>query len=164
MLPFVLYGNVPLKFSARVGLALLLWICVGVASPPSGITSSHSLSSQYKSLDAVCSRCHSEIVAKYAKTAMAHASGSASDGPMEGEYFHKPSKVDYRLQETGGKLWLDFNRNDGQKLEGKRELLYYIGSGQLKGRTYLFEVGGFLFESPINWYAQQRLWDMTPNY
>jgi len=164
MLPVVSSGNIPQRSPARLIFFLLLWSGIAVASPHSVTTNSQSVPSRNANHDALCSKCHSEIVAKYAKTAMAHASGQASDGPIQGKYFHTQSKVDYRLQEEGGKLWLDFNRNDGQNLEGRRELLYYIGSGQLKGRTYLFEVDGLLFESPINWYAQQRLWDMTPNY
>jgi hypothetical protein len=47
-------------------------------------------------------------------------------------------------------------------IHGKRELLYFIGSGH-RGRTYIFEDGGFYFESPVNWYGQQ-IWDMTPAY
>ena len=101
--------------------------------------------------DAACSQCHSRIVATFSKTAMAHASGPASQGPITGSFMHQQSGVAYRVYEDGGKLWLDFKRTSAPALEGRRELLYYIGSGRLKGRTYLSEVGGFLFESPINW-------------
>jgi len=95
---------------------------------------------------------------------MAHASGPASENPIVGSFAHKQSGVAYRVYQDGGKLWLEFSRSGVPNLEGKRELLYYIGSARLKGRTYLYKANGFLFESPINWYAQQRLWDMTPNY
>jgi Cytochrome c554 and c-prime len=95
---------------------------------------------------------------------MARASGPALQDPITGSVVHERSGVSYRVYKEDGKLWLEYSRLKGTKLEGKRELLYYIGSGQLKGRTYLFEVAGYLFESPINWYAQQKLWDMTPNY
>ena len=157
--------NIPRgRFAAGLSLVLLIWVGLAAASPHSRTARSRSLSSEYANPDALCSKCHFGIASEYAKTAMAHASGPASDGPISGQLFHKPSKVDYRLHEETGKLWLDFDRYDGNKLNGRRELLYYIGSGKLKGRTYLFEVDGFLFESPVNWYAQQRLWDMTPNY
>ena len=114
--------------------------------------------------DQACARCHTAISNAYAKTAMAHASGPASDNPIIGSFSHRQSGVAYRVSQNEGKLWLEFNRLEAPKLAGKRQLLYYIGSATLKGRTYLYEVDGFLFESPINWYAQQRLWDMTPNY
>lgn len=95
---------------------------------------------------------------------MAHASGLASESPITGRFYHRPSDVSYEIYSHDGKLWLSFTRAVDPKLTGTRELLYYIGSGSLKGRTYLFSQDGFLFESPINWYAQQRVWDMTPNY
>ena len=114
--------------------------------------------------NSTCAKCHSAIVANYNRTAMAHASGAASESPITGSFFHKPSGVGYRVYEDEGSLWLEFRREVDPKIEGKKEMLFYIGSGQLKGRTYLFETKGLLFESPVNWYAQQRFWDMTPNY
>jgi predicted CXXCH cytochrome family protein len=111
-----------------------------------------------------CASCHSQIIASYAKTAMAHASGLATEDPITGSFVHQQSGISYRVYQASGKLWLEFNRSTDPKLQGRKELLYYIGSGRLKGRTYLFNQDGFLFESPINWYAQQRVWDMTPNY
>jgi len=56
---------------------------------------------------------------------------------------------------------VDLPRDSG--VQGKRELLYFIGSGR-RGRTYLFETDGFLFESPINWYTNKQMWDMAPAY
>lgn len=99
--------------------------------------------------NAACAACHLEISASYGKTAMAHASGSASEGPITGSFVHRQAVVAYRIYQDRGKLWLEFKRTNAPALEGRRELLYYIGLGRLKGRTYLFEVGGFLFESPI---------------
>jgi Tfp pilus assembly protein PilF len=122
-----------------------------------------STSGKYGTREA-CAGCHTEITATYSKTAMAHASGPASEDPITGGFVHRQSGLAYSVYQDGGKLWLEFSRTDAPILEGKRQLLYYIGSARLKGRTYLYEVDGFLFESPINWYAQQRLWDMTPNY
>ena len=46
-------------------------------------------------------------------------------------------------------------------LNGEQELIYFIGSGQ-RGRTYLFQKDGYWFESPVNWYSKQRVWDMNP--
>ena len=160
----LLSGHIPSrKFPSSLALIFLGLAGHGVASPARS-TRSESVSSEYAKVDSLCSHCHSGITSAYSRTAMAQASGLASEKPIEGEFFHKKSKVEYRVNKQGDKLWLDFGRALGPKLDGRRELLYYIGSGTLKGRTYLFDVDGFLFESPINWYAQQRLWDMTPNY
>lgn len=109
-----------------------------------------------------CASCHADIYRNYMKTAMARASGPASDGLIVGEFKHVKTGIHYRIYSQDGRVWLSFDR-DRPPLHGKRELLYYIGSGR-RGRTYLFSEDGFLFESPVNWYAQKRLWDMTPAY
>lgn len=111
----------------------------------------------------VCATCHSEIYKKYLQTTMAKASGRANRAIISGEFLHKPSKVHYRIYEENGRAWLSFDRAKDRPLQGKRELLYFIGSGH-RGRTYLFSEGGFVFEAPINWYGQSNTWDMAPGY
>jgi tetratricopeptide (TPR) repeat protein len=110
-----------------------------------------------------CARCHAAIYESYQKTPMARASGPAMDGFMPAEFTHKESGVHYRIYAENGRAWLNFDRPGDPAVRGKRELLYYIGSGR-RGLSYLFETDGFLFESPVNWYANARLWDMAPAY
>jgi tetratricopeptide (TPR) repeat protein len=113
--------------------------------------------------DEACARCHSAIYDSYQKTPMAHASGPAIDGLTPAEFTHKDSGVHYRIYSEKGRAWLSFDRPGDPAVQGKRELLYFIGSGH-RGRSYLFEIDGFLFESPVNWYAHKRMWDMAPAY
>jgi Tfp pilus assembly protein PilF len=108
-----------------------------------------------------CARCHSEIYKSYLATAMARASGPAPQGFLPGEFDDKVSGVRYRIYESDGRVWMNYER--GRDLSGTRELLYFIGSGK-KGRTYLFSDDGYLFEAPINWYSQENRWNMTPAY
>ena len=110
-----------------------------------------------------CAPCHAEIVRTYGDTTMAKASGAALQALIPGEFIHAASGVDYRIYQDGGQAWLSFARRNGESLEGKRALLYFIGSGE-RGRTYLFSEDGYVFESPVNWYAQSKKWDMTPAY
>lgn len=120
-----------------------------------------------------CARCHPAIFESYQHTAMAKASGlaidtvasgaGASDALTGAEFDHKPSGVHYRIYREGGRAWLSYDRPGDPFLHGKKELLYYIGSGR-RGRSYLFETDGFLFESPVNWYANKQTWDMAPAY
>ncbi|SRR5579883_629213 len=110
-----------------------------------------------------CAGCHQKIYDSYAKTAMANASGPAIQGLIPGEFVHKNSGVIYRIYQQDGKAWLSYERVSDSAINGTRELLYYIGSNRT-GRSYLFSTDGFLFESPVNWYAQKRLWDMAPAY
>jgi predicted CXXCH cytochrome family protein len=110
-----------------------------------------------------CARCHSGIYESYRQTAMAQASGPAVDALTPAEFTHKESGVHYRIYSEKGSAWLSFDRPGDPGVRGKRELFYFIGSGR-RGRSYLFETDGFLFESPVNWYANKRVWDMAPAY
>ncbi len=115
--------------------------------------------------DAKCAGCHQQIYDHYKQTPMAQASGLAIDGLLAGEFTHEPSDVHYKLSLQDGKAWLSYERPSAdptRALKGQQQLLYYIGSGK-RGRTYLFERDGFWFESPVNWYAKKRLWDMAPS-
>ena len=118
--------------------------------------------------DRACARCHSSIYDSYQRTAMAHASGPAIDALTPAEFTHKESGVRYRIYSEDGRAWLSYERLNPEhpgdpQVHGKRELLYYIGSGR-RGRSYLFKTGDFLFESPVNWYANRQTWDMAPAY
>ena len=126
------------------------------STPESG-TSSNFVGNQ------ACAGCHAQIFDSYSRTPMARASGPALDHFSPADFLHAPSHVHYRLYEESGKAWLSFDRPGDPQVKGKRELLYYIGSGR-RGRTYLFATNGFLFESPINWYAKQGVLDMAPAY
>jgi tetratricopeptide (TPR) repeat protein len=109
-----------------------------------------------------CSGCHSEIYRSYSKTVMAKASGLAVDGLITGEFNDNTSGVRYRVYKQDEHAWMNYERQS-EKFRGQDELLYFIGSGR-KGRSYLFSVQGFLFETPINWYSQEGRWGMTPAY
>jgi hypothetical protein len=114
--------------------------------------------------DKACAGCHQKIYDSYRKTPMAQASGAATDGLLPGEFTHAASGVHYRLFLRDGRAWLSYDRPNappGHALQGEQELLYFVGSGQ-RGRTYLFEKQDFWFESPVNWYSKQRVWDMNP--
>jgi tetratricopeptide (TPR) repeat protein len=113
--------------------------------------------------NAACAKCHASIYESYARTAMANASGPATENLIVGELRHQPSGVNYRIYSEDGKVWLAFERPGDPSVSGKRQLLYYIGQGR-RGRTYLFSVDGFVFESPVNWYADRHMWDMAPAY
>src|SRR5215475_17348 len=133
---------------------------LGLGASVSGVPS--QLPSAYIGNQA-CARCHSQIYESYLRTSMANASGPATQNLIAGEFTHKPSGVQYKIVEDHGKVLLTFNRPGDSFVHGQREFLYYIGQGR-RGRTYLFSADGFLFESPVNWYADRHLWDMAPAY
>jgi tetratricopeptide (TPR) repeat protein len=110
-----------------------------------------------------CAGCHSSVYSSYAQTSMARASGPALDNLIPADFVHQKSGVHFRIYADDGKVWLSFERPNDPAVRGRRQLLYYIGSGR-RGRSYLFAVDGFLFESPVNWYTDRHVWDMAPAY
>jgi len=110
-----------------------------------------------------CRGCHASIYNSYSRTAMAQASGPANIALTPADFIHKPSDVHYRIYSEDNRAWLSFERPGDPSVRGKKELLYVVGSGR-RGRSYLFETGGFLFESPVNWYSNKQLWDTAPAY
>lgn len=112
--------------------------------------------------DAVCAKCHEQIYRSYLRTPMANASGLAVDGLEAGSFLHVPSGVEYRVFKEGGVAWLSYERSDPQ-LHGRQRLQYFMGSGN-HGRTYLYSVNGYWFETPIAYYARKHGYDMRPAY
>ncbi len=146
---------------AALVIVILACILDVSASQPSGGTTAADASG-YVGNEA-CAKCHASIYESYTRTAMANASGPATENLIVGELRHQPSGVNYRIYSEDGKVWLAFERPGDPSVSGKRQLLYYIGQGR-RGRTYLFSVDGFVFESPVNWYADRHMWDMAPAY
>jgi predicted CXXCH cytochrome family protein len=150
--------------TAPIPLLLSFVPAILVAQQTPGVTPVQTAGNQSQYVgNESCGGCHNEIYQSYMFTAMARASGPATQNLITGEFQHKPSGVHYRVYQENGDAWLTFDRNSHPEVHGTRKLLYYIGSGH-RGRTYLFSDEGFFFESPINWYAQKGVWDMAPAY
>ena len=157
----------------RTGILFVGWwaiLCLTAGIHPQadeksslGSSSQNPSSASSPSGNKACASCHSEIYKSYLNTAMATASGAAADGLVTGEFNDKSAGVRYRVYQQDGKVWMNYEREGKSGQRGQRELLYFIGSGK-KGRTYLFSDDEFLFEAPINWYSQEKRWNMTPAY
>jgi tetratricopeptide (TPR) repeat protein len=110
-----------------------------------------------------CAACHRSIYQSYSQTPMALTSGPVGNNFVEGSYEHGPSAMRYRVFQKDGRAWLSYERTDGAKIRGTQELQFFVGSGR-RGRSYLFGIDGFLYQSPASYYAQKRRWDMSPGY
>jgi len=96
-----------------------------------------------------CAPCHNWIFESYERTAMARSSGVVTGGVPPGTFRHAESASKYTIT--------------GDGMIGGRKLNYFIGSGAA-GRSYLYSLGGFLFQAPVTWYSQKDRWDMSPGY
>ena len=110
-----------------------------------------------------CAPCHKAIYDAYAATAMARTSGPAAAHIVEGTFQHQESGVSFRVYRDGTRALLSYDRSQGPELHGTQELKYFVGSNT-RGRTFLFDIDGFLYQSPINYYAAKGVWDLSPGY
>jgi tetratricopeptide (TPR) repeat protein len=92
---------------------------------------------------------------------MANASGLAAERPKTGTFEHKPSGVHYSLSLQDSQLMLTYKHPKDPETAASRKLEYFLGSGHL-GLTYLYSLNGYLFESPIAYYADSQSLDMKP--
>jgi tetratricopeptide (TPR) repeat protein len=117
---------------------------------------------------AACAACHPKNHRSYLLTAhsQALAEVDASAEPPDGGFDHKLSGRSYRVYRRDNQLRHEEVLRNAEGREITRvdvPARYRIGSGHFT-RTYLIEVEGFLYESPITWYAARKQWDLSPGY
>ncbi len=121
---------------------------------------------------AACVQCHREISEAYRAHPMGRSmvpvagikdgspTSAASGLPVEA------NGVRYTVEQRNGRVFHKATRRDAggtllAEIEG--EVRFALGSGT-RGITYLIDRDGFLFQSPISWYAQHQRWDISPGY
>jgi hypothetical protein len=165
--------------SVLAGVALVLWLHRGNA-PPSPEKDPFPLppfsTSPYLNTgkdvryvgSAVCAECHPKNYQSYLLTAHSRALSDLDPKaePPDGSFFHKASGRSYRVYRRDGQFRHEevLRTADGEEIARMDlPIRCLIGSGHFT-RTYLVEVEGFLYESPITWYTSRKQWDMSPGY
>jgi Tfp pilus assembly protein PilF len=72
----------------------------------------------------------------------------------------------YRVERRGQYIYHIEEQKDAQGrviVAAEAPLLLAIGSGS-RGRSYTVERDGYLFQSPISWYSDKKIWDLSPGY
>jgi hypothetical protein len=122
--------------------------------------------------DEKCARCHAEIAAAYRNHPMGRSLapvGSGGPGPPVGAAAGLPfdSKgVKYDVERRDGRVIHKASRkgpDGGRFAEVEAEVSYALGSGT-RGIAYLIERDGFLYQSPIAWFAQEGHWGISPGF
>jgi predicted CXXCH cytochrome family protein len=122
--------------------------------------------------DAACARCHREIAVAFRSHPMGRSLApfhGTTDGPSTRVATGLPIEdkgVHYTIEHRDGTVFHKASRTnrDGTvfaQVEG--EVRFALGSGT-RGISYLIERDGFLFQSPIAWFAQTQRWDISPGY
>jgi predicted CXXCH cytochrome family protein len=102
---------------------------------------------------------------------------SGAPAPPAGEQQHNPFKAldsQFRVEQEGGRARHLRTRLDPggagtrkgdppARITQTWEVHYVIGSGS-RGYSYLTDAAGYLFQTPVSWYAQKRAWDLSPGF
>ncbi|MBC8165335.1 MAG: tetratricopeptide repeat protein [Bryobacteraceae bacterium] len=115
-----------------------------------------------------CQPCHAEIYKSYMQTGMATSSGPVGFDSTpatfnNGGFLHERSGYRYRVLRESERLVLEYRKADRSAEPVRRDMPWFVGSGA-KARSYLLDVRGFLFQSPVAWYANTAKWDLAPGY
>lgn len=118
----------------------------------------------------VCRECHGDVWERYQSHPMAHSlSPVIGNDPIEdyvGKTVFSRGKREYSVERVGERVFHHEKQIDDQGAaiyDQAVEVHYAIGSGN-RGRSYIIDRGGLLFQSPITWYSQAGRWDLSPGY
>ncbi len=113
-----------------------------------------------------CAKCHADLYKTFVQTPMANSSGLVNDDKLQAaladtQFVHPNSTVQYQVSKDGADTFIAYERHGA--FQGRRKLDFFIGSGN-HGRSFLSAVEGFLYQSPVSYYAKDRKWEMSPGY
>jgi tetratricopeptide (TPR) repeat protein len=167
-----------------------VWVCVAAAilfilgasawlwrrgreSDATGVTPYRNTRAGVKYVgDAACVECHRAISESYQSHSMGRSLYAINEdvgedqGTAEERLLFESQGFQYSLQKRDGKTFHRELRRDkeGQLIGAvEGEVKYVLGSGT-RAKAFLFERDGYLFQSPVTWYAQNRGWDLAPGY
>lgn len=117
--------------------------------------------------DAACAGCHAEIADAYHRHPMARDL-TRPKGPLPGERYTADAgnpfekfKCRFQVEHPGGRTVHHVATPSGQGRAD--EVAFAVGSGA-RGRSYVIERDGYLLQSPISWYTETGVWDLSPGF
>jgi len=124
-----------------------------------------------------CKECHREIYQAYMNHPMANSIRKLGEQtPLEDylENVHfQAGGFDYEIRSEGNSTTTPprsvehverlISTSGETVLEQSVPMHYVVGSGS-RGRSFLQQKGQRLFQSPITWYVEKELWDLSPGY
>jgi hypothetical protein len=120
--------------------------------------------------DQTCAPCHKEQARTYRRHPMGRSLGlvsastdTARYAPPSGSSFQKFGSLFLVEHKEGRVVHKEIDRApDGEvRAQQEAEIAFVVGSGT-HGHSYLINHDGYLFYSPISWYAQKQDWDLSP--
>jgi hypothetical protein len=126
----------------------------------------------YTNNDNLCVPCHADHCASYRLHPMARSLEPMADRALheilDAKHHNPFSALGFRFSLTrrGQDVWHHLDGDDASGRAVVRTTFpvhFAIGSGT-RGRSYLTNREGFLFQTPISWFAQKQIWDLSPGF
>jgi hypothetical protein len=163
-----------------LGIVAGLWVAVERSKPGRDGRVQEAARSPYANTrqgiafvgDEACVRCHREIAADFRRHPMGRSLARANEAPAReigaehAATAFEAGGLRYAVEHRNGRLIHSEERRDAQGAVVARceaEIRYVLGSGT-RGLSYLIDRDGYLFQSPIGWFADARRWDLSPGY
>jgi predicted CXXCH cytochrome family protein len=122
--------------------------------------------------DAACTECHAAIALTYRQHPMGQSLVPvAARQPLErcDRAANNPFTslgLEFSCETPAGRMVQRAVRRDGTgrpAAELVYEIGYVLGSGT-RGRAYLWQRDGYVFQSPLSWYTQKHGWDLSAGF
>lgn len=122
--------------------------------------------------DSACARCHSKQTRTFRQHPMGRSLAPIASASAIEKYAQDARNpflaggLQYLVEKRGSHVVHHESVPDADPRvtpSVEAEALYAVGSGR-RGRSYLFDHDGYVFESPITWYPLRNIWDLSPSY
>jgi hypothetical protein len=121
--------------------------------------------------DEVCARCHADVADSYAKHPMGKSStpigkilpleklGKKNQNPFQasGLVFSVEAKIDSEVHR------IVKEDAEGKAICGSEAAVQFAIGANVRGRSYLINREGYVYQSPISWYTDRQAWDLSPH-
>ena len=116
--------------------------------------------------------CHEEIGKSYAPSphgqsmAAANVPSDLARVPKPVSVFNSRNNRTYTVYQEHGELFQSVTEQDknGHKLYTATHKIDYVAGGERTGYSYLYKVGGWMFQAPLSYYAPSKTWELSPGY
>lgn len=116
--------------------------------------------------------CHEEIGRTYAPSphgqsmAAANRPAELARVPHPFTVYNPKNNRTYTVYQQGGDLYQSVTELDkqGRRLYYQTHKLDYVSGGERTGYSYLYRVGGWMFQAPLSFYAPSKTWELSPGY
>lgn len=121
--------------------------------------------------DALCAKCHKGHAKTYSQHPMARTlapidKAALASGDAKGQKPFDAFGQQFQVEHRDGRVW---HTRSGRSASGQLffhqelEVHYAIGSGT-RAHSFLSVSGSTVLQTPITWYTQKKIWDLSPGY